>query len=89
MDAVAHGGRTSARDAHFAIPRVTIGYQFSPLKGEAPLRIDHCETCRGYVKTYDGEGHENLLLADWTSIHLDIIAQDRGLQRLAASLYGF
>jgi FdhE protein len=57
------------------------------IEGEAPLRIDHCETCRGYVKTYDGEGHENLLLADWTSIHLDIIAQDRGLQRLATSLY--
>ena len=57
------------------------------IEGEGPLRIDHCETCRGYVKTYDGEGHENLLLADWTSIHLDIIAQDRGLQRLATSLY--
>jgi FdhE protein len=57
------------------------------IEGEAPLRIDHCETCSGYLKTYDGEGYENLLLADWTSIHLDIIAQDRGLQRLATSLY--
>jgi hypothetical protein len=28
-----------------------------------------------------------VLLADWTSIHLDIIAQDRGLKRLATSLY--
>jgi hypothetical protein len=25
--------------------------------------------------------------ADWTSIHLDVISQDRGLKRLAASLY--
>ena len=30
-----------------------------------------------------------MLLADWTSLHLDVIAQDRGLKRLAASLYDF
>jgi FdhE protein len=57
------------------------------IEGEASLRIDHCESCGGYLKTYDGEGHESVLLADWTSIHLDIIAQDRGLKRLATSLY--
>lgn len=57
------------------------------VEGESPLRIDHCESCSGYLKTYDGEGHESLLLADWTSVHLDIIAQDRGLKRLATSLY--
>jgi FdhE protein len=57
------------------------------IEGEAPLRIDHCEACSGYLKTYDGEGDENVLLADWTSIHLDIIAQDRGLKRLGTSLY--
>jgi FdhE protein len=57
------------------------------IEGEAPLRIDHCGTCSAYLKTYDGEGDENVFLADWTSIHLDIIAQDRGLKRLATSLY--
>jgi FdhE protein len=57
------------------------------IEGEAGLRIDYCESCRGYLKTYDGTGAESLLLADWTSLHLDIIAQDRGLKRLAASLY--
>jgi FdhE protein len=61
---------------------VTIG-------GEPGLRIDHCESCAGYLKTYDGEGEETLLLADWTSLHLDLIAHDRGLKRLAASLYEF
>jgi FdhE protein len=44
-------------------------------------------SCRGYLKTYIGGGSEALLLADWTSLHLDLIAQDRGLKRLAASLY--
>lgn len=55
--------------------------------GENGLRIDYCESCNGYVKTYNGEGSEGVLLADWTSLHLDVIARDRGLKRLAASLY--
>jgi FdhE protein len=57
------------------------------VEGEAHLRIDHCESCRGYLKTYVGEGEERLYLADWTSLHLDLIAQERGLERVAASLY--
>ena len=55
--------------------------------GEAGLRIDHCESCAGYLKTYDGTGNETLLLADWTSLHLDFAARDRGLARRAESLY--
>jgi FdhE protein len=57
------------------------------VEGEGGLRIDYCEGCRGYLKTYEGEGSENVLLADWTSIHFDILARDRGLIRSAASLY--
>jgi FdhE protein len=57
------------------------------VEGEGGLRIDYCEACGGYLKTYDGEGSESVLLADWTSIHLDVIARDRGLTRRAASLY--
>jgi FdhE protein len=59
------------------------------LHGESSLRIDHCESCSGYLKTYDGQGDETLLLSDWSSLHLDLIAHDRGLKRLAASLYEF
>jgi len=57
------------------------------VEGEAGLRIDSCELCKGYLKTYDGGGDEAVLLADWTSLHLDVLALDRGLKRLAASLY--
>jgi len=57
------------------------------VEGERGLRIDYCESCRGYLKTYDGQGDEALLLSDWTSLHLDLLAHDRGLKRLAASLY--
>ena len=57
------------------------------IEGEAGLRIDYCDACRGYIKTYEGTGSESLLLADWTSLHLDIVARDRGLLRCAESLY--
>jgi len=59
------------------------------VEGEAGLRIDHCPSCRGYLKTYAGKGDEALLLADWSSLHLDLVARDRGFERLAASLYAF
>ena len=51
------------------------------------MRIDYCDACSGYLKTYDGEGSESVLLADWTSLHLDVIALERGLVRAAGSLY--
>lgn len=57
------------------------------VEGEKELRIDQCESCGGYIKTYNGSGNESLLLADWTSLHLDVIAQNRGLIRSADSLY--
>jgi FdhE protein len=53
----------------------------------APLRIDFCESCRGYVKTYAGSGDEAVLLADWTTLHLDAAAQARGLRRVGAARY--
>jgi FdhE protein len=57
------------------------------IEGEGGLRIDYCHACGGYLKTYAGEGKEHVLLADWTSAHLDVLARDRGMKRLAASLY--
>ena len=59
----------------------------SPDRYRENSAIDYCEACGGYLKTYDGEGNESVLLADWTSLHLDILARDRGLKRRAASLY--
>jgi FdhE protein len=57
------------------------------VEDERRLRIDFCESCRGYLKAYVGEGEEALFLSDWTSLYLDVVAADRGLKRLAASLY--
>ena len=56
------------------------------LEQESGLRIDCCHECGGYLKTYTGSTPE-VLLSDWTSIHLDVLAGDRGLKRWAPSLY--
>ena len=44
------------------------GHRLSALaiEGEKSLRIDYCQSCRAYLKTYDGEGYETFFLADWT-----------------------
>ncbi|OQA33553.1 MAG: formate dehydrogenase accessory protein FdhE [Betaproteobacteria bacterium ADurb.Bin341] len=70
------------------------GNEISPRLGileaegeEGLLRIDVCEECRGYVKTYTGHGEETLFLADWTTLHLDILARERGFKRQGDSLY--
>ena len=57
------------------------------VEGEGGLRIDFCKSCRGYLKTYAGEGNESVMLEDWTSLHLDVVAQERGLERRATSLF--
>jgi FdhE protein len=57
------------------------------VEGES-LRIDACDECRGYLKTYTGAGDEELFLADWPTLHLDVLALARGLRRAGDSLYG-
>ena len=39
------------------------------IEGEPRLRIDSCESCQGYLKTYLGQGEERVFLADWTTLH--------------------
>jgi FdhE protein len=56
---------------------------------EAGLRIDVCESCHGYLKTWVGEEEESPLLADWATLHLDALAVERGYRRMGDSLYEF
>jgi FdhE protein len=56
-------------------------------QGPSGMRLDVCEACKGYVKTYVGAGHEVLLLADWTTLVLDTLAVERGYSRRGASLF--
>jgi FdhE protein len=54
---------------------------------ETGIRIDYCSTCGSYLKTSSSEAAAGSMLRDWNSLHLDILAIDRGLKRSAASLY--
>ena len=57
------------------------------LDQEPALRLDVCEECKGYLKTWTGAGDAELFLSDWSTLHLDVLARDRGFRRLGASLY--
>jgi FdhE protein len=57
------------------------------LEGPAGLRLDVCESCKGYLKTYTGQGEEALFLADWPTLVLDAMAGERGYTRRGASLF--
>ena len=59
------------------------------VEGQGGRRIDYFEQCRGYLKTYQGQESEIVFLADWTSIQLDMVAVNRELRRVAASVYEF
>jgi FdhE protein len=54
---------------------------------EPTLRLDVCDACKGYLKTYTGAGEEAFILADWPTLHLDVLARDRGYERRGASLF--
>jgi hypothetical protein len=83
----ASAGTPLEQALHELQTRAKCPWRHGPNQGEGGLRIDYCDGCHGYLKTYDGEGSESVLLADWTSLHLDLLARDRGLKRMAASLY--
>ena len=58
-------------------------------RGRSPACASTTVSPVAALKTYDGQGDETLLLSDSSSLHLDLIAHDRGLKGLAASLYEF
>ncbi|WP_417909890.1 formate dehydrogenase accessory protein FdhE [Candidatus Electronema sp. PJ] len=51
------------------------------------FRLDLCHQCQGFLKTCLRADADELVLADWTSLHLDALALAQGWQRRAASLY--
>lgn len=51
------------------------------------LRLDTCAECKGYLKTYTGEGNEEVVLADWSTLHLDAVAKNKGFRRIGYQRY--
>ena len=54
---------------------------------EPLFRLDTCRACNGYLKTYLGTDDLELHLSDWSSLHLDVLAQQNNLERKGASLF--
>ena len=50
-----------------------------PEKGQ--VRIDTCDECHSYIKTYVGHGREDIYLQDWATLHLDVLAEEKGLAK--------
>jgi formate dehydrogenase accessory protein FdhE len=64
---------------------------YSP-EGDRSVRIDACDTCRAYVKTFDLREKGGIdvvpLVDDVATLTLDVWAHEKGLQRSGVSLAG-
>lgn len=57
------------------------------LEEEPGIRIDVCNECKGYIKTCTDENYGDIVILDWTTLHLDSIAKEKGYKRIGAGLY--
>ena len=59
-------------------------------EGEEAYRIDICGKCRHYIKTIDQRDLEpsDPFLEDLATLHLDVIAVDRGYERCVPNPWG-
>lgn len=55
-------------------------------EGQSAMRLDVCDKCQSYIKTYNEEGAENIYLQDWATIHLDLLAEEKGLHKKGSRL---
>ncbi|MCR5757271.1 MAG: formate dehydrogenase accessory protein FdhE [Selenomonas sp.] len=50
-------------------------------EGEADMRLDVCDLCHNYLKTYVAEGAEEVYLQDWATLHLDFLGEEKNLRK--------
>jgi len=48
-------------------------------EGASVMRLDVCDKCHAYLKTYGEEGEEEIYLRDWATVHLDLLGEEKGL----------
>lgn len=54
--------------------------------GEPDMRLDVCDVCNAYIKTYVNEGDEEIFLSDWATLHLDLLGEEKGLRKNGSTL---
>jgi FdhE protein len=60
-------------------------------EGDESYRVDLCDNCKQYIKTVDSrklDYEPDLNLEDIVTIHLDILASEKGFKRPAPTLWG-
>lgn len=53
---------------------------------EEDIRVDVCKSCNGYIKVYTSQGEEEITLADWSTIHLDLLVKEKGYLKMGTHL---
>ena len=56
------------------------------IEAEPQMRIDVCDKCHSYLKTYNEEGNEHIYLTDWLTLHFDLLAEDENLHKVGSVL---
>ena len=52
--------------------------------GKRTIRLDVCDECHAYLKTYGEDDEPNIYLRDWTTLHLDLLAEEQHLRKCGA-----
>ena len=55
-------------------------------EGLPAMRIDVCDACKTYLKTYNEEGQEDVYLTDWATLHLDMLGEEAGFTKKGSIL---
>ena len=55
-------------------------------EGLPAMRIDVCDACKSYLKTYNEEGQEDVYLTDWATLHLDMLGEEAGFTKKGSIL---
>ena len=50
------------------------------------MRLDVCDACHSYIKTYNEEGQEDVFLTDWATMHLDMAGEEYGCRKKGSVL---
>lgn len=48
------------------------------------IRLDVCDACGAYLKTYGGEDEEDIYLRDWTTLHADLLTEEKNFRKCGA-----
>jgi FdhE protein len=46
-------------------------------EGQSAIRLDVCDECHAYLKTYNEEGDEGIYLQDWATLHFDMLCEEQ------------